>query len=381
MELVPDVPPAFSNTIQRATAKDRSDRQTTASVLASELQASVVGTGDLTSSGFAPPQDLPAATVAVGGGSTKSDVTAPTIIEMNPTPTMDRASSTNPPSSPPPAPAAQPAVPPPPTPVASSQGADSKTIASVMTVPRVGVAAGAEVVTPPKKSKAGLFIALAGLLLVGVIGAGIAAVFIFKSSKTEQTVNKNGGSIEAPPVARDVAKYWLELEGKSGSKPTRVAGLVPLASGQSFKMHFVFERDGYVYLIGPGPANQPTAFLTSKPSEATGLENNQTSSGSDLSFPNGATNWLTLDLNPGTENYTVIFSKSPLSAGFLNGAVTGEPLSAQQKDEMNQFLSKYKGTDAKTELDESDREAPFVRIKSTKNADEPIVFDIRIQHN
>jgi hypothetical protein len=146
-------------------------------------------------------------------------------------------------------------------------------------------------------------------------------------------------------------------------------------------MHFVFDQDGYVYLIGPGPHNQPTAFLTSQPSEATGLENNRTSSGSDLSFPTGNTNWLTLDINPGVENYTVIFSKTPLSQSFLNGKVTGEPLSSQEKEEMSQFLSKYKGTDAKTELDESNREAPLVRIKSTKKTEDPLVFDIRIQHN
>jgi hypothetical protein len=70
-----------------------------------------------------------------------------------------------------------------------------------------------------------------------------------------------------------------------------------------------------------------------------------------------------------------------LSNGFLNGTVTGEPLSPQDKEEMSQFLSKHKGTDAKTELDESNPEAPYMLIKSAKNADEPLVFDIRIQHN
>ena len=46
---------------------------------------------------------------------------------------------------------------------------------------------------------------------------------------------------------------------------TRVAGLVPLASGQSFKFHFAFNEDGYLYIFGPGENNQPTAFLTTKP--------------------------------------------------------------------------------------------------------------------
>ena len=378
-EIIPDVPSTFSETIQRATAKDRSDRQSTASQLANELKASLAGIADGRSSGFVQ-SDFSAATMAIGGGSTSSDVTAPTIVEMNPTPTIDRPSSTSPPpSSIPVQPAAPPFTPQPtplPAPVATP---DSKTIASVLTVPRASAAV--EVVTPPKKSKTGLIVALAGLLVVGLIGAGIAGFLIFKNSQRQTTVNTNSGPVETAPVARDVAKYWIELEPKPGVNPTRVAALVPLASGQSFKMHFIFERDGYVYVVGPGPQNQPTAFLTSKPSKLTGMDNNQASSGSELSFPNGDTRWLTLDVQPGTESYTVIFSKTPLSAGFLNGAVTGEPLTSQEKEEFNQFLSKHKGSDTKTESDESNPEAPLVRIKSAKKADEPLVFDIRIQHN
>lgn len=377
IEVIPNVPSAFSDAIQRATAKDRNDRQATAAQLASELQASVLKGLEMPPSGA--PKEFPAATISVGATPTNADVTAPTIVEMNPIPTVDRPSNTAPPpgGNAGPIPIAPPVVTPPP--LAATPQPESKTIASVMTVPRV--APTPEVVAPPKKSKTGLVIALVSLLVIGVVGAGVAAIFIFKKSDKPATVNTSSKPVEpAAPTLRDVGKYWLELDGKSG-KATKVAGLVPLASGQSFKMHFVFQQTGYVYLIGPGQHNQPTAFLTSKPSEATGLENNQANVGADLSFPSGATNWLTLDPNPGTENYTVIFSKSPLNAGFLNGAVTGDPLSSQDKEEMNQFLSKYKGTDAKTELDESNREAPFIRVKSAKSAEEPLVFEIRIQHN
>src|SRR5688572_27223379 len=38
-EVIPDVPRAFSDVIERATAKDRADRQTTAAILANELRA------------------------------------------------------------------------------------------------------------------------------------------------------------------------------------------------------------------------------------------------------------------------------------------------------------------------------------------------------
>ena len=68
--------------------------------------------------------------------------------------------------------------------------------------------------------------------------------------------------------AKEIANYWLEvLPNSVAAQPTRVAGAVPLASGQAFKFHFEFGEDGYLYIIGPGEGNQPTAFLTEKPAE------------------------------------------------------------------------------------------------------------------
>ena len=55
------------------------------------------------------------------------------------------------------------------------------------------------------------------------------------------------------------------LSRAADGQTTRVAGLVPIASGQSFKFHFTFNEDGYLYIFGPGDNNQPTAFLTTKP--------------------------------------------------------------------------------------------------------------------
>jgi hypothetical protein len=178
-----------------------------------------------------------------------------------------------------------------------------------------------------------------------------------------------------------VSKYWLELESSVPS--TRVAGLVPIASGTQLKMHFVFDEDGFVYVFGPGDGNKLTAFLTSKPHPASGLQSNAATRGVDFSFPRGKGNSLTLDKNPGTDNFTVIFSKSPLaSPTFFADAVTGDPMSASQQAEFKTFTTKYQEKQPITELDESNPKEPFVRVKVPPTQTEnPIVFDIRIQHN
>ena len=107
------------------------------------------------------------------------------------------------------------------------------------------------------------------------------------------------------------------------------------------------------------------------------------SKGVEFSFPSGAGNNLTLDKNPGTDNFTVIFAKTPLPApSFLNEPVTGKPLSAAQQADLKAFVAKYQEQRPVTELDESNARAPFVRVKAKPDqTGNPIVFDIRIQHN
>src|SRR6185503_17000707 len=87
-EVAPDVPRGFSEAIERATAKDRGDRQATAGALANELRAGLA-TPAGADTGSQPP-DL-SETVAINKGlETNSDVNAPTII------TVDAANTTPP---------------------------------------------------------------------------------------------------------------------------------------------------------------------------------------------------------------------------------------------------------------------------------------------
>jgi hypothetical protein len=239
---------------------------------------------------------------------------------------------------------------------------------------------------PAPKSKAGLFVAL-GIVLVLVLAAGVGGFLIWNRLKSTapSTTASAGNHVGATAAApREISRYWLELEPTAaGGQPTRVAGLVPIASGQSFKFNFVFSENGYVYIFGPGDNNQPTAFLTTKPLPASGVTSNQVVGGRTFSFPSGAGNSLTLDKNPGTDSFTVVFAKSALPVpAFLNEPVTGQPLSAAQQAELKAFAAKYQEKAPVSELDESNAGAPSVRVKVPPEQNgNPIVFDIRIQHN
>ncbi|HJS22767.1 MAG TPA: protein kinase [Pyrinomonadaceae bacterium] len=389
-EVVPGVPRGFSDAIERATAKDRGDRQATAAALANELRAGL----ETSATPIAEQATQLTETVAIERGvQTNSDVNAPTIITVDAVPTsppVSRPASTNDATVYEPA-SSQPASPANPN-VSAATVAESAAMASSMTVPQVAKPAVPEVAkvptvapAPAAKGKAGLVIGV-GVALVLIVALGVGGFLFWKlksNGNGTSTANANTSG-EVTNVPREISRYWLEIESPAaGSQTTKVAAMVPIASGQSFKFHFIFNEDGYLYIFGPGGNNEPTAFLTTKPLRKSGVSSNKVSKGVEFSFPSGAENSMTLDKNPGTDNFIVIFAKTPLAApSFLNEPVTGEPLSAAQQADLKAFAGRYQDKRPVTELDESNARAPFVRVKAPSDqTGNPIVFDIRIQHN
>jgi len=386
-ELVADVPRGFSEAIERATAKDRGDRQATARVLADELRAGLATPSRSTAPLPDQAGDL-TGTVAVNNRvSTNADVNAPTILTADATPTspVGRAleniqGTVYEPAKP------QPVQPPPPVRDSSATVVESAAMASSVTVPQVPtkpVPPVAPVVAPAPKSKIGLLIGVVAVFVILLV-ASVGGFLLWNKSKsstatTTANTNNPAGVATAP---KEIGRYWLELEpAREGEPKTKVAALVPVASGQAFTFHLTFDEDGYLYIFGPGKNNQPTAFLTSKPLRDTGFTTNKVTKGQEVSFPNG--NTLTLDQKPGTDRFTIIFSKSQLSSpSFLDEAVTFEPLSASQQADFKAFVSKYQETPPVIELDETNPKAQFVKVKTASDGgNNPIVFDIRIQHN
>src|SRR5687768_10898788 len=339
----------------------------------------------------------------------KSDVNAPTVLTIDSTPTspvppraspttaptvVERRKPESAPSKPPPTPIA-PGMPD--ATVAESAGMASSVTALPSARPVAPQPVEPSVPAAPvekKSSKAGLIIGIvAGVLVLAAVGG--ASIFLWNRSKTPTgattgatpgaTTTTSSGSTTVPvSTPREITRYWLELEFVPAGGQTRlVSGLAPIKSGQSFKFHFNFSETGYVYIFGPGEKNQPMAFLTTKPMRRTGVRSNQVTSGKDFSFPSGQENFVTLDNKPGTDVFTIIFAKTALaSPGFLNEPVTGDALSAAQQAELKSFVAKYLEKPPVTELDESNPREPLVRVKVPPDqTNNPIVFELRIQHN
>jgi eukaryotic-like serine/threonine-protein kinase len=393
-EVVTEVPAAFSDAIKRAMAKDRGDRQATANELAAELKQALAtaAPGQHVRSEHATGTDTSTKTIEKAP-ETKSDVNADTIITLDVAPGVG-----------PHAPVPVPAAPPGQTGLESSATiAESADMASSITVPQAPkpkavppreespalVAPVPQTVSPPRRGST--LPIIGGVLVLLLIVGGVGAFFVMNWMKAKPA-DTNGGdknassnsSASGTATAKEAARYWLEIApATAAGQSLRVAGVVPLASGQSLKFHFTWGEDGYLYIVGPGEQNVPTAFLTTKPSPDSGLQTNRVQKGIDFSFPSGNDHWLTLDKKPGAENYTLIFSPTPLPAPqFLSAEATGRPLTATEQMELTSFVARYKTNSPAADLNDQNAAEPYMTVKlpASGASGNPIVFEIRIEH-
>jgi eukaryotic-like serine/threonine-protein kinase len=389
-EVVTDVPRGFSEAIKRATAKDRGERQTTAGELALQLRENL-GPAKSYEAPASESQQLARTMEISSARGTNSDVDSPTILTVDTPEGVGR-------STPPPTPVVEGPLPkaphfdaslplPQPSPVPSQTVIEKSDSASILTIPSPIPSREA----PRSRSGSAIFVGLGVLVVILlVVGVGGFAAYKWINNKSSTTgagttsssnsASNSSGTVVGSPV--EVGRYWLEIEPRPGAKTLRVGGNEALTSGQSLKLHLGFDDNGYTYIVGPGDGNQPTAFLTAQPPKESGLESNQVSKGMELSFPSGSGNWLTLDKNPGTDKYTVVFSPSKEAVpGFLNAEFTGKPLSSSEQQQLTEFLSKYTSNKAVTEVNTRDEANPFVAVKAPGGlSGNPIIFEIRIQH-
>jgi eukaryotic-like serine/threonine-protein kinase len=379
-EVAPDVSESFSRTIARSIAKDRSQRQETAGEMEKELVAA------LSAAGVSPVAHLPEAGAVSAqqvsharGGMTSLHQTAPTLmtgigeIESAVKPEIDSQASTMP------------------TVIAQPKPAASPTIASGLNVAAAPVSLPASAPAlqplPQKKSSPLIFIgagALVLLLIVGVAGFFVIKSLMSNSTNTASTAKPSNPTGETEVAAgHEVGRYWLQVNQASDS--IRAGESLTMNSGQQFKLHFSPSQNGYLYIVGPGDQNAATSFLTTKPAAEFGVQTNEVKSDEDFTFPADTSkneNWLTLDKNPGTDEFTIIFSGTPLtSPGFLTEDALHELTQDEQK-ELDDLLAQNKANLLGTEVIKTGA-SPFVSVKVPQTATEgsPVVFKLKIEHN
>ncbi|HYP00877.1 MAG TPA: hypothetical protein VER76_11855, partial [Pyrinomonadaceae bacterium] len=225
------------------------------------------------------------------------------------------------------------------------------------------------------------------LLLFGMVGAGgwFAWSRLRARSENREVVSGGISSGETAPARAELLDYWLEaFEDAEQFTGQRVAAKVlSLRSGQQFKFHFIPRERGFLYLVGPGAGNAPTTFLTARPAGI--MKTNQAAAGADFVFPYGEGQVLELDKNPGTEEYVVIFSRTPLLEPAFLAASAGHELTPVELKELEDLRTRAKTAAPVADVKESGAmsaaQAVTVSVSTAEGASsELVIFDIRIEH-
>jgi serine/threonine protein kinase len=257
-------------------------------------------------------------------------------------------------------------------------------------------------VPPPARPAGGAkgarapLVILGGLMLLvvcgGIVGAGWFLWSRWQASRSSMmgappavAPEAKAGTVstEAAPARIEALSYWIEaFEGADAGEGERVAraGAISLASGQQFRFHFSPEARGYLYVVGPGAGNAPTTFLTAQPTLGI-LKTNQAAAGSDFAFPYGAGQVLELDKNPGTEEYTIIYSATPLLAPAFLAARAGHELTPAELKELDDLRERAQTTATALDVKEAGAGGQAVAVTvPDEAASRLVVFDIRIEH-
>ena len=382
-EVVANVPQSFSDALARSIAKDRSERQETAGDLANELKAA------LAAEGVSPSMPAPSVSPAVSavaesrGALTGAERTAPTVVGEAVVTGVESQDGI----------AASAGVP--------SQAATMPTVVvSAEELAARAAAAGAaqsakaissQPAVTPARSRSPLLVIGAGVVaLLLIVGGGGFAVMHFMSGVNANS-NTKGGNNNSGSLATDVSagghevtRYWLEVDTTDKADAVRAGDSVTMQSGQAFKFHFNPSEDGFVYIIGPGPDNEPTTFLTAQPSAESGLKTNEAHSGLDFAFPadrGNAANFITLDKTPGTDEFTIVFSPNAISTPAFFAGPSEHQLTADEQKQWNDFRAQFKANAVGTEVIKTGA-TPFVSVKVPQTAEEgaPVIFQVKIEH-
>jgi eukaryotic-like serine/threonine-protein kinase len=375
-----NVPPAFSQAVARAIAKDRGERQPTAGELEKELVAAL-------------------ATQGMSPSAIDLSQRATQVIEKMPPPPPTRVTAANETAAtlvgesddvqtiePRPAQATD----------APSQASTMPTVVAAPretgTPPPTMVAqswAGAPAAAPAKKrSPLPFVLAVVFVLLLVVGGGGFALWRMMGGSKpSESKATTPAATANAPEVAaggHEIGRYWLELNEANKSDAVRAGESLNLRSGQQFKFHFSPSENGFLYILGPGNNNALTTFLTAKPASDFGVESNEVKSGADFIFPADTgknENWLNLDQKPGSDEFTIVFAQTALTDPRFFADHALHELTANERQDLSDLVAKSKANLLGTEVIKTGS-SPFVSVKvpQTNAEGAPVIFRITIEH-
>lgn len=224
-----------------------------------------------------------------------------------------------------------------------------------------------------------LSVALVMLLLSGIIGWFVWNRMRTKTAAETSTKPAAESQPRAAPEMRRVLSYWIESfdQPKKGIKKRVAEMVIPLISGQDYKFHFASPERGFLCIIGQKNGNNAfMTFLTNRGEPGRGT--NLVTRNADFEFPYKMN--LSLDANPGTDEFTVIFSPTPLSSPVFLTKDYRRMLTPTEVKELEDFRTQHNISAMNQSVQtENDERAVVVSVPDGMQ-NQPLIFVIPIEH-
>ena len=393
-EAVPGINEEFGDAVERAMAKDRNDRPRTAGEFIDELRAAL-GLPQRTRSRSIHTTDQSTLQAASGqsssGASATSHLARGTTAETGATAETILTSELDSPS---------------PGRETSAGGSTHETSGgvrrkgardTVVTTSQAGAdhfvgehgktqaGAGVEVTAP--EPRGGFVPLIVGGALALLLVLGVGGWLLSRGRRAEPAVGPTPAAPQPtkPPAApkAEAASLWFEAFDKKDDVAGKRVAEAPaeLKSDQRFRFHFIPKTRGYLYIVGPeAGGNAQVMLLTAR--GAGKLKSNLVGGGADFAFPSIDGQRLHLDNYPGSDEFTFIFSPTPIaSPAFLTGEY-GHQLTPAEVKELEDFRAQFKADAPEVSVrgEGDERRVLVLAPEPATEAGRPLIFDVRIDH-
>ncbi|HEX8191170.1 MAG TPA: protein kinase [Pyrinomonadaceae bacterium] len=245
---------------------------------------------------------------------------------------------------------------------------------------------GVSVTAPEPRRSLTPLVAGGALALLLVSGAGGWMWFKGRPAEPAPTQAAEATPQPARPAAvpkAEAASFWFEAFDKPDDAAGERVAAAPAAlkSGQRFRFHFIPKTRGYLYIVGPGEGgNAQMMLLTAR--GAGRLKSNLVGGGADFAFPSMGGARLKLDDNAGADEFTFIFSPTPIaSPAFLAGEYLHELTPAEVRA-LEDFRAQFKpdAPEVSVRGEGDERRVVVLAPEPAIEAGRPLIYDVRIDH-
>jgi serine/threonine-protein kinase len=228
----------------------------------------------------------------------------------------------------------------------------------------------------PKRKAQPELMALAAILLIGVIASVAWLALRSRNSETPQQAN----SSTSVPASERTLNYWLTVQkmrdGKPYQEPFESSGQEIFENGWKFRFHAASPQSGHLYLLNEGPdATGKTTYNLLYPTPASNNGSAQLAVNQQMQ-----TGWYVFDEHQGTERFWIVWSKEPVAEleavkGVVNPQDRGTIKDRKQADALREFLTKNNASKPEAAKDSAKKQT------NVKGKGDSLVNLVELEHH